>query len=96
MLAWRRTVLALVVGPVVAARLLVPELGAVALAAVGGGLALGVLVAVASTKRHCGSSHGPAGAGDPHGRPGAAILLVTALVPLIGGILALALLLGPQ
>lgn len=83
-LAWQRTALALVVGPVVAARSLVPELGAIALGAIAGGLALGISATVVAVRRRRGVPHG------------AAILLVTALVPMVGGLLALGLLLGAQ
>ena len=93
-LAWRRTALALMVGPVVAARLLVPDLGAVAAVAAGGGLALGVYVAVSSAGRHRRPRGSPAGVSDPGERAGAALLLVTALIPVAGGLLALVLVLG--
>jgi len=93
-LAWRRTALALMVGPVVAARLLVPGLGAVAAVAAGAGLALGVYVAVSAARRHGRPRGAPAESGDLGVPPGAALLLVTALIPLAGGLLVLALVLG--
>ena len=93
-LAWRRTALALMVGPVVAARLLVPELGAVAVVAAGGGLALGVSIAISSAGRHRPTAGRTAGAADLGDRTGAALLLVTALIPLAAGLLVLALVLG--
>ncbi|MGV8967560.1 MAG: DUF202 domain-containing protein [Cellulomonas sp.] len=93
-LAWRRTALALMVGPVVAARLLVPELGAVAVVAAAGGLVLGVSVAISSTGRHRRVLGRTASTADPGDRTGAALLLVTALIPLCAGLLVLALVLG--
>jgi len=88
-LAWRRTALALMVGPVVAARLLVPELGVVAAVAAAGGLALAIYVAVSSSARYRDAAR----ADDPDRPAGAALLLVTALVPVVGGLLVLALVL---
>jgi putative membrane protein len=92
-LAWRRTALALLVGPVVAARLLVPDVGEVAAIALVAGCGLGLGIALVAARRDRSAVRALSGRADPGARPGAGLLAVTAAVPVVGGILAAAVLL---
>ncbi|WP_185972413.1 DUF202 domain-containing protein [Georgenia yuyongxinii] len=90
-LAWRRTALALALGPLLAARLFAPQLGALTLAAALVGAALGASIALVATARYR-TVHGVlVGQGERRGLPGAALLLGTAAVTFLAGIGALAL-----
>lgn len=102
-LSWRRTALALTVGPLVVARLLAPALGgwAVVLAALGTACGLGLLVAgVARYRRVHEVLTGRPAAGRRPGfvpraaMPGGRLLLLTALLPTAGGLVALGVALG--
>lgn len=90
-LAWRRTLLALLVAAVVGERLLAPLLGRAALLLAGAGLlavlALSVAV-VRRTRATDASLHGRGHLADAHG---GAVLAVTALLCSAGGVLALVL-----
>jgi uncharacterized membrane protein YidH (DUF202 family) len=85
-LAWRRTALAMMLGPVAAARVLAPDLGALAALAALAGLAVGVFIGVVSAKRHRDVFRVLSSTGDPRELPGAALLLVTAAAPVVCGI----------
>jgi len=93
-LAWRRTALALMVGPVVAARLLLPDVGVVVALALVAGLGLGLAVALVAARRDRSAVRALSGRADPGGPPGAGLLAVTAAVPVVGGIVAAAYLLA--
>lgn len=88
-LSWRRTALALGIGPVVAARLLAPELGALAAVAAATGVVLGLGVLVGAGLRYRRIQTRLTGAqavdvGHPR-LPGAGLLAVTAGIPLAAG-----------
>lgn len=91
-LSWRRTALALTVGPLLAARLLAPEIGALSVLAAAGGVALGGYVAVASSARYRRIHRRLTGEGGPGTMPGAAPLMILSSVPLLGAVVAMALL----
>nr|WP_237728154.1 DUF202 domain-containing protein [Cellulomonas sp. APG4] len=102
-LSWRRTALALTIGPLVVARLLAPglEVGAVAVAALGTACGLGLLAAsIARYRRVHEVLTGRPAPGRRPGfvpravMPGGRLLLLTALLPTAGGLVALAVALG--
>lgn len=102
-LSWRRTALALTVGPLVVARLLAPglEAGALVVAAAGTACGLGLLAAsIARYRRVHEVLTGPPAPGRRPGfvpratMPGGRLLLLTALLPTVGGLVALAVALG--
>lgn len=88
-LAWRRTALAFTLSPLLAARFLAPHLGLLAAAAALFGLAAGTFIGVTSWARyrtlHSSLTTGRAGLR----LPGGVLLMVTSIIPLAGGILAL-------
>lgn len=93
-LAWRRTALALSLGPLVAARLLAPQLGALAAVAALLGLAVGVAIAAATAVRYR-TVHRALTEDAGIGRlPGAGLLLITAAVPFLGGVVTLGVLIA--
>lgn len=88
-LAWRRTLLALLVAAVVGERLLAPVLGRAALVLAGAGLlaVLALSVAVVHRTRAADASlHGRGHLADAHG---GTVLAATALLCSAGGVLAL-------
>lgn len=87
-LAWRRTALALMIGPVAAARLLAPERGVWAALAAAGGLVVAVGVAVLASRRHRTQARVMSGAASPHDLPGGLLLVLTAVVLVAGGVVA--------
>lgn len=93
-LSWRRTALALTVGPLVAARVLAPELGALSVLAAVGGVALGGYIALASSARYRAIHRRLTGEAGPGPMPGAALLAVLASVPLVGAVVAAVLLIA--
>ncbi|WP_165372907.1 DUF202 domain-containing protein [Pengzhenrongella frigida] len=92
-LAWRRTALALMIGPVAAARLLAPGSGVLAAAAAGGGLLIGICIAALATRRQRAVERVLAGVEDPVALPDALLLALTAAVLLLAGLFSLGLLL---
>ena len=97
-LAWRRTALALTVGPLVMARLLGGALGGWAVVLAVAGVAFGLFLLVASAARyrraHEVLTRRPAPGRRRHFvvpdvLPGGRLLLATALVPALGGAVAL-------
>lgn len=94
-LSWRRTALALTVGPLLAARVLAPELGALAVLAAVGGVALGGYVSLASSARYRAIHRQLTGTHHPGPAPGATPLAVLTAVPLVGvGVAAVLLVTG--
>jgi putative membrane protein len=98
-LAWRRTALALTVGPLIMARLLAPALGGWAVAIAVGGVAFGLFLLLASAARYRRVHEALTGRPAPGRRrgfvlhealPGGRLLLATALVPALGGAVTLA------
>ncbi len=83
-LSWRRTALALTIGPLLAARVLAPELGVLSVLAAVGGVALGGYVALASSARYRRIHRWLTGEQELRTMPGAALLLVLASVPPAG------------
>lgn len=92
-LAWRRTALALTLGPVAAARVLAPQLGALTAATAVLGLVVGGSLAAAARARYRRTHRALTGEGPPAHLPGGGLLLLTATVPFVGGIAAVALVL---
>ncbi|MFH5822323.1 DUF202 domain-containing protein [Georgenia sp. AZ-5] len=88
-LAWRRTALALTLGPLVAARLLAPQLGLLTAVAALLGLVVGGSIAGAAWIRYRTMHRALTGEGHRRHLPGGALLLMTATVPLAGGVIAL-------
>lgn len=91
-LSWRRTALALTVGPLLVARVLAPELGTLSVLAAVGGVTLGGYVALASSARYRVIHRRLTGAADLGPRPGAVPLVVLTAVPLVGAVVAMVLL----
>lgn len=98
-LAWRRTALALTVGPLVMARLLAPALGTWAVVIAVGGVLFGLFLLLGSAARYRRVHEALTGRAAPGRRsgfvphealPGGALLLATALVPAVGGAVTLA------
>lgn len=94
-LAWRRTALALALGPLVVARLFAPQLGALTLAALLVGIALAATIAGVATKRYRIIHRALVGEEGTRGLPGGVLLLVTAAVAFVAGVGALVLVLLP-
>ena len=88
-LAWRRTALALTVGPLAAARLLAPQLGVMTAVAALLGLVMGGSIAAAAWARHRSMRRALIDKASRHRPPGGALLLMTATVPFVGGVIAL-------
>jgi uncharacterized membrane protein YidH (DUF202 family) len=88
-LAWRRTALALALGPFVAARLFAPQLGGLTVAALLVGVVLAVSIAVVASVRYRVVHRVLVEDGERRRLPGAALLLVTATVAFIAGLGAL-------
>lgn len=91
-LSWRRTALALTIGPLLAARVLAPDLGVLSVLAAVGGVALGLYVTLASSARYRGMHRQLTGAVDQAPGPGATPLAILTAVPLVGAGLAVVLL----
>lgn len=92
-LAWRRTLLALVVAAVVAERLLAPVLGRAALLLAGAGLLAVLALSIAVVRRTRATDTSLSDRGDLSGAHGAAALTATALLCSAGGLLAVLLVL---
>jgi putative membrane protein len=88
-LAWRRTALAFTVGPLAAARLLAPQSGLLSALAALFGLALGISVAVAAWARYRAVHRALTVEGEARQLPGGALLLISAVVPCVAGVVAL-------
>lgn len=93
-LAWRRTALTFALSPLLAARLLAPQFGLLAAGAALFGLALGTFVGVTSWVRYRALYNSLTTEPVGHRLPGSALLFVTAIVPLVGGLLVLVRILG--
>jgi uncharacterized membrane protein YidH (DUF202 family) len=86
-LAWRRTVLSLLVGGLLALRVLPPALGAWSLGASVLGLALTAALWVLAQRRAAGVRRALADSGDP---PGGGLLLFLSMLVCGGAVLAMA------
>ncbi|NMR18753.1 DUF202 domain-containing protein [Cellulomonas fimi] len=91
-MAWRRTALALAVGPLVGARLLAPDLGALTAVVALLGMVVGVTIGAAASSRHRRVHRVLTSDAGGDRLPGAGLLLLTAVVTAFGGVAALTLL----
>ncbi|MCU1432742.1 MAG: hypothetical protein JWP95_1847 [Actinotalea sp.] len=92
-LAWRRTALALTLGPLVAARILFPDLGLAAVVLALAGMAAGIVIAAAAAARHRAEAALVSTDDERVSLPGGRLLLFTATIPTVGGLVAALLLL---
>jgi putative membrane protein len=89
-LAWRRTVLALIVGALVSLRVLPTVLGSWALIPAGAGVVAALLIAVAVHRRLENTNRALVGADDERRPlPGALLLLTLVVVSVGGGVAAM-------